>query len=284
VFRSSIDQLEQAVERVAEAVVSVAPVDLPRTEATEALLALERLGVRLEATIGSLLSDLEARGAHETEGSYSMANWLAARTGQRRATAGSRVHLARRLRSMPATAEALAAAEITASHATVLSRALNARTAEAFARDEAMLVASARNLTADQLTQVIEFWLRHHDVDGPEPVSEDRDRFWLSQTLDGRLKGNFDLGGDLAVTVRATIEETVTQLLAHERSCREADPTDPRADHPTSRRRARALAVLCERAAASPDNPARRRPLFNLHTTIATLTRTGTPEDWMLEP
>lgn len=282
-FGTAIEQLEESIDRIAEMVRSVEDVDVVREEATAGLLGLERQRERLEAAVGALMSDLEARGAHEHDSAYSMANWLAARTGQRRDAAGSRVFLARKLRSMPATAKALAGGEITASHASVLSRALNPRTAEAFARDEGVLVASAKKLTADQLIKVVEFWLRHADPDGTEPDPEDRDRFWLSQTLDGRLKGNFDLGGDAAVQVKMVLDELCQQLLAQDKKSREVDPTDPRADETASQRRARALEVLCERAAASPKNPARRQPLFNLHTTIDTLAGTGNREDWLLE-
>ena len=69
-----------------------------------------------------------------------MADWLSARTGELREDTGSRMHLATKLRSMPATDEALAAGHITHSHAHVLSRALNPRTKEAFARDEQLFI------------------------------------------------------------------------------------------------------------------------------------------------
>jgi len=184
---------------------------------------------------------------------------------------------------MPVTSEAVRAGDITHTHARVLARALNPRTAEAFARDEAMLVGTARKLTADQLVQVIEFWLRHHDPDGTEPGEEGgRNRFFLSQTLDGRLKGNFDLGGDLAITVKTAIDELVSELLRADKDNRKIDPTDPGLDDRPSQRRARALGELCTRAATSPANPARRQPLFVLHTTLDTLAETGDPTDWML--
>lgn len=282
-FGTVVEQLESAIDAAAALVASVEDDEVSRSEALEALLALERFGERLEATVCGLATDLEARDAHRPDLATSMANWLSARTGQARNTTGSRLHLARKLRSMPATSEAVAAGDITHSHAQVLARALNPRTVEAFARDEAMLVGTARKLTADQLVQVVEFWLRHNDPDGTEPGQEGgRDRFFLSQTLDGRLKGNFDLGGDLAVTVKTAIDELVSELLRADKANHDVDPTDPGLDERPSQRRARALGELCTRAAASPKNPARRQPLFVLHTTIDTLAETGDPTDWML--
>lgn len=282
-FGTVIEKLESAIDAAAALVASVGDLEASPAEALGALLALEGLGERLEATIGALAAELEARDAHRAELAPSMANWLSARTGQARATAGSRLHLARTLRSMPVTAQAVAAGEITHTHAKVLARALNARTAAAFARDEAMLVDAAGKLTADQLVQVVAYWLRRNDPDGAEPGEEGgRDRFFLSQTLDGRLKGNFDLGGDLAVTVKIAIDEMVSELLRADKANREVDPTDPGLhDHP-SHRRARALGELCTRAAASPENPGRRQPLFVLHTTVDTLAESGDPAAWKL--
>ncbi len=282
-FGTVVEQLEAAIEAAAALVASVEDVDVSRSEALEALLALERLRERFEATVGGLATDLEARDAHRPDLATSMANWLAARTGQARDAVGSRLRLARDLRSMPATAGALAAGEITHSHANVLSRALNPRTVDAFARDEAkILVGAAKKLTADQLVQVVEFWLRHANPDGAEPGPEGKDRFYLSQTLDGRLKGNFDLGGDLAITVKTAVDEIVSELLRADKANHDVDPTDPGLDELPSQRRARALGELCTRAAASPKNPARRQPLFVLHTTIDTLAESGDPMDWML--
>lgn len=280
----TVEQLEGAVDTVATSVASVETQDLDRDTATDTLVRLERCRERLVAAIGRYTSDLEARGFHEGDGAYSMANWIATRTGQARATAGSRCFLARKLRTMPETAAAFDAGDITSSHARVLARALNPRTADAFTRDETMLVGHARKLTADQLAQVVEFWLSRHDPDGAEPRLEgEDDRFYLSRTLNGRLKGDFDLGGDLAIRVERAIEELVSQLLKSDKFNRETDPSDPGAAQTTSQRRARALGELCDRAAASPNNPARRQPLFTLHTTVDTLTGRGDPADWLTQ-
>ncbi|MDZ7676909.1 MAG: DUF222 domain-containing protein [Acidimicrobiales bacterium] len=283
-FGSLIDNMEADVDALVDLVRAAEGEDLVRDEAADVLVRLERQRERLEATIGGLVSDLDAREFHRGDAAYSMANWLASRTGQFRNHVGARVNLAVKLRSMPATMAALVAGELTHDHASVLSRALLARTADAFERDETMLVETARKLTADQLTRVIELWLRYHDPDGPEPrVEGEDDRFFVSQTLDGRLKGNFDLGGDLAVLVKTVIDELVAQLLRRDKTNRKADPTDPGLDQLPSQRRARALGELCERAAAANDNPAKRQPLITLHTTVQTLAGTGQLDDWMLE-
>jgi len=285
VFGTVVEELESAVGNAASFVASIEDVDVSRSEALDALLRFERAGEQLRAVIGGLATDLESRDAHRDDLATSMANWLAARTGEARKDVGHRMRLAHDLRSMPATAEALAGGEITHSHANVLSRALTPRTMDAFARDEArILVPTAKKVTADQLAQVVEFWLRKNDPDGTEPDLEGgRDRFHMSLTLDGRLKGNFDVGGDLAVTVKMVVDEKVHQIHQRDKENRKADPTDPGLSQLPSQRRARALGELCTEAACSPKNPAGRKPMFVVHTTLDTLTETGDPTDWKLE-
>ena len=45
------------------------------------------------------------------------------------------------------------------------------------------------------------------DPDGPDPGEGPDDTFHLSQTLDGRLKGILDLGGDAAIRAKAILEK-----------------------------------------------------------------------------
>lgn len=252
------------------------------TSQAEIVLALERELERLGHVVGLVLSHADANGSAAIDGKRSMADWLESRTGQRRSVAGSRTWLATRLRSMPHTDEALAAGDITATHAQVLTRAQTPRTLERFAEDEAMLVAAARRLTADQLAKVVAHWLHHVDADGPEPV-EHEDVFHLSMTMDGRLKGDFDLGGDLAIRAKAILDEATEQLRRQDREARRVDPNDGRAGERAAQRRARAFGNVLDRASISPANPARRQPLFNVHTTLDTLTGRGDPLEWKTE-
>lgn len=279
-----VEQLETVVNVLVAGVRDLESQDVNRSDVTDVLVRLERCRERLGAASGRLVADLEARSAHVYDGAYSMANWLTTRTGQARSVTGSRLRLARKLRTMPVTSDALDVGEITESHVRVLARALNPRTIDVFARDEKLLVDHARKLTADQLAQLVEFWLRRHDVDGPEPrVEGDDDRFWLSRTIDGRLKGTLDVGGSLALTIERALDEVVQQLLARDKQNRDIDPTDPGLDQTVAQRRARALGVLAERAASSGQNPARRQPLFSLHTTVDTLAGAGDPADWLVD-
>lgn len=283
-FGPTIEALRETVDGLQAEVRAVEGVELDWSVVADELVALEREHERVGHLIGLLVSDLEARDAHVRDGARSMATWLTQRTGQRRSITGSRCALAKKLRSMPVTDAAVGAGRLTASHAQVLGRCLNQRTAEVFAEQEPMLVEVAETLSADALAHFVEAWLRLHDPDGPEPGTEGRDDvFHLSQTLEGRLKGTFDLGGEAAIRAKAVLDEAVTQLRREDKAARDVDPTDPRAGQTMSRRRARAFRRILDRAAASPRNPARREPLLVVHTNLPTLAGTASPDEWMAQ-
>lgn len=181
---------------------------------------------------------------------------------------------------MPATDLAVGDGRITGSHAHLLARCRNQRTAEVFAEQEVAPVGVAETMSADELAHFVEAWLPMFDPDGPDPGGGRDDVFHLSQTLEGRLKGTFDLGGELAIRAKAVFDETTDQLRREDRAARDVDPTDPRAGETTSRRRARALGRILDRAAVSPISPARREPLFTVHTNLATLAGSPGPDEW----
>ena len=282
-FGPAIQALRETVDRLQAAVRAAEDAEVDWSVVADDVVALERERERVDHLIGCLVSDLQARGAHVRDGARNMATWLTQRTGQRRDITGSRCALAEKLRSMPATDAAVGAGRLTGSHAKVLGRCLNARTAEVFAEHEEELVAVAETMSADALAEFVAAWLRLHDPDGPEPGEGPDDTFHLSQTLEGRLKGDFDLGGEAAIRAKAVFDEATDQLRREDRAARDVDPADPRAGQTISRRRARALLRILERAAASPRNPARREPLFTVHTNLPTLAGTAGPGDWKVQ-
>lgn len=280
-FGPAIQLLRETVNRLHAEVRAVEQGDLDWSVVADEVVALERERERVDHLIGCLVSDLESRRAHVRDGARNMATWLTQRTGQRRDITGSRCALAKKLRSMPATDVAVGDGRITGSHAQVLGRCLNERTADVFAEQEHELVGVAETMSADDLSDFVEAWLRLFDPDGPDPGEGPDDTFHLSQTLDGRLKGRFDLGGDGAIRAKAIFDEATDQIRHEDKAARDVDPTDPRAGETMSRRRARALRRILDRAAVSPKNPARRDPLFTVHTNLPTVAGTATPEEWM---
>jgi hypothetical protein len=118
----------------------VDPDTLDGAELADAVVELHRQQARLAAATTRLTAVLEARRVYADDGSRSCGAWLAHHcrlpVGQARAQAW----LGRRLRTMPATAEAFAAGEISQRHAAVLASLAAGRTAEFFA-------ATRRNLS-----------------------------------------------------------------------------------------------------------------------------------------
>lgn len=280
-FGPAIQLLRETVDRLQAEVRAAEPGDLDWSVVADEVVALERERERVDHLIGLLVTDLESRRAHVRDGARNMATWLTQRTGQRRDITGSRLALASKLRSMPATDAAVGDGRITGSHAKVLGRCLNKRTADVFAEQETKLVGVAETMSADSLADFVEAWLRLFDPDGPDPSEGPDDSFHLSQTLEGRLKGRFDLGGDSAIRAKAILDEATDQIRAEAKAARDVDPTDPRAGETMARRRARAFQRILDRASVSPKNPARRQPLFTVHTNLSTVAGTATPEEWM---
>ena len=234
-------------------------------------LVLDSYGLRQRVTAfeAKVLARFDESGAWAGEGAYNAANWLSSHTGTTAAEGRSRVRLAKVLTQMPVAAEAFAAGDITDTHVRMLGACVGRRTRELFSEHEASLVDHARQLRADDFAIAVRKWLDLADPDGPEPADED-DTLFMSRTLDGRLKGKFDLGGEAAAAIEKAVNDRYQELFREDQRNREMNPTDPYLDLPAANRRARAFTELIEAGAAAPDNPARRKPAFNVFIDLKT--------------
>lgn len=104
---------------------------------------------RADAALMAATAEFDQRDAYVADGMLNARAWLAHHTAIGRATAGSIVWLAKRLRYMPAFAAALSDGAITYDHARLMATALNPRTLEPFVRGEALLLQHATTLEAD---------------------------------------------------------------------------------------------------------------------------------------
>ncbi len=189
-----------------------------------------------------------------------------------------RVRLARRLREMPATAEALADGAITVAHVERLARAATPERGELFARDEALLVDQARELTFAQWQRAVAYWEQLADPDGVEANSaaaEEQRRLHVSQTLDGSwvLDGQADaIRGGIVADVLARIDD---ELFADDWAQAKAlHGDDTRVEHlarTPAQRRFDALVEMATRAASTPADAKRPRPLFTVLVDYPTL-------------
>ena len=187
-----------------DAVLTLDPDTLDDAELADAVVGLHRQQARLAAATARLTAAVEARRVYAGDGSRSCGAWLAHRCrlpiGQGRA----RAWLGRRLRTMPATAEAFAAGDISQRHASVLASLAGGRTAEFFACDEAELLDDARRLSWPDFCRAVEYWRQCADPDGIEKDA-DHDEALRRIHLSPGLRGTGHLDGLLTPLGRATV-------------------------------------------------------------------------------
>ncbi len=224
--------------------------------ALSALVAdLETRADQLEAERLRVLGEWDARAAWAADGACNGAAWLAARGRIARSTAAGVVRDARQLRTMPGTAAAVADGRLAPAKARLLSRAVNARTREAFARDEEVLTEALAGLTVDDAALAIRYWLANVDQDGPEPDDRERNGVWLSQVGAGRWR----LKGDLDAEAGAIVSGVLDGLV--ERARRELREAGAELAGAGPRLRADALVDMARRCTAAPATAAGARPL-----------------------
>jgi len=204
---------------------------------------------------------------------------LAHRTHLPRGVTSAEVRLARRLRTMPVTAAALAAGDISGDHAERLARANRPGLEAAFARDEELLVGHATRLSWAEFNRALAYW---EQLAEPDEVEADADaqhqarRAHRSQTLDG----TWVLDALLDPVSGAIVDETLTEI---EKDLFDADWAAAKAEHgdkvsldklarTPAQRRADALMEMAARARTAPADGCRPRPLVTVLVDYPTLT------------
>jgi len=195
-----------AVRAVADAAVS--------GDAAGQVLVLLGMRAVLESAIAARLTVVEHGQAYAADGSVTLTSWVDRHCRTGRVEAARTVGLARRLERYRLIAAALAAGELTAGHAQVLGRALDALPEHLRARQEPLFLAVGA--LTDPHTLDVE--LRKHtsalDSDGADRAEDhdlDRNRVQLSTTLGGRwhLRGDLDpLSGATLRTALDAIRRT----------------------------------------------------------------------------
>ncbi|MGH9111812.1 MAG: DUF222 domain-containing protein [Acidimicrobiales bacterium] len=187
-----------------DGLVGMDPDSLDDAELGETVVELQRQRARLAAVSHRLTAALDARRVWADDGSRSAAGWLAHRCHLPLGQARGEVRLGRRLRSMPATAEAFAAGEITERHAALLGSLNTGRTAAQFAGHEAMLVDQARTLSWPDFCRAVDYWRQLADPDGPEDDAKG-DQARRRVHLSPGLRGSGILDGQLTALGRTVL-------------------------------------------------------------------------------
>jgi hypothetical protein len=266
VVTAEMQPLDAAVNGLAA--LDVADVDGHR--AAEMLVELRRVTARLAAVEARLVDRVESGRPWADVGYRTTANWLATSDNTALDDARRGVRLARRLRTMPATAAALVAGDITAAHAGRLAGLNGPLTAAAFAEAEEFLVGQARTMRWADFTKACAYWARAARNEQPDPDRADRDHRHVS--LHDGLRGTGLLSGELTPVAKAAVRAALERI---ERELFEADWAAARAEHGDTtttahlartprQRRHDALVEMATRSATAPAHGKRPRPLISI--------------------
>lgn len=230
------------------------------------LIEIERASRSLEAERLRRLAELDARGSFARDGYLSMAAWLVHRLRIAWSTAGQQVRMARGLRRMPRTREALTGGEVSATATAMLVSARETNAAE-FAAVEQTLVEAAATLGMRELRGAIAYWrdaaARAGAADDAEGTRERR-RLHVSPVLDGMVRVDGDLDpetGQLVITALRAVMAAPARDVADRR-------TPPQ-------RRADALGEICHQWMDGGNRPsiAGERPHLTVTLDLETLER-----------
>jgi hypothetical protein len=211
-----------------------------------------------------------SRRTWAADGAKSAAAWLARTTGAPKKDCASVIHLGREVQSMSHVSAAWEAGEISTAHVRRLVRCRNDRTAEAFCRDEAMLVQHGRTLRFSEFEQAIDYWMLAADPDGAEEGEVERRhrrRACLDRTIGGMWSGTMLLDPISGEIVAGELERLERQLFesdwAEARARVGREPLANELARSSDQRRVDALVEMAKRSAAAGPG-AVVRPLFTV--------------------
>jgi hypothetical protein len=228
----------------------------------EDLVELDLQITRLSAQRSRRLGEIDRRSTYEDLGYLSTASWVRDRCNISAREAAKRVHRARSIMLMPATAAAHAEGELNTQVVDMLAAARK-RHPDTFSEHESTLVEQAVNLTPRDASRLIAYWrqaLDHHDEDAA--VQHSRRRLHVAATFEGMVHGEFDLdpeSGEAVITALRALAET----------------TDDSDERTPAQRRADALVELCRDYLDHGDTPVRggEKPHISLLVSLETLER-----------
>ena len=239
-------------------------------ELDEAVLAIATPEAALAAFKAQLAHEWEARKTWVRDCAGSASAWLAKRSQADKKEWGSALWIGRVLTDMALVAAAYAAGDIATSHVRRLASVYNARTAEAFARDEAKLVGYAQGLTFLEFSMKVGCWELENDPDGTSQRARDaydrRDAYFVPSfggEFIGRQKMD-PLNGQTISDEHLRLEKMLFEsdwAEARERLGR--DPKAGELRRTPAQRRCDALAEMARRSAGA-DGTTSPRPLFTV--------------------
>ena len=250
--------LEEAVEQVAAVDVE----DLSADELHDLVRRLSVVSTRLEAQTVRVVHWWDATLTWADNGSKAPAARYARETHLPKPEANRLVRRGRALQSMPNTAEAYMAGEITGAHVDLIATCDREWANTTFAESEPLLVNNCKTAWFDNAVKATRYWQMYadRDADNPDPgkSTKDRDgnRLSASLLLDGKvfIDGVLDVvGGEIFI---AELDRLTEQVRLHDiRDGVERTPTQRRAD---------ALVEMATRSATTLADGQRPKPLFTV--------------------
>lgn len=250
---TGVEQLEVAVG----ALLDVDAHALSDAELHEYVVSLQRQRSRLAAAAASALSVWDERMVWVDDGSRSAAARLANETSSSNQTARVELRRARQLRSMPATAAALAAGTVSVDHVDLLAKANQQWRSADFTDHEAHLVQQCETLRFSDARKMVDYWCQRADANAAEEQAErqrESAHLSISPTLDGTvvLNGTLDpIGGAIVADQISRIERELY-----------LDDQRKGITRTTPQRRAAALVEMATRSATVAPGGRRPKPLF----------------------
>ena len=156
------------LHKVIDEMLAVAPADLDDETLHDDVIELQAVTARLTALKAARVAEWARRALWNTDGSTCASSRLATEAGLAPSAARDEVRRANALGEMPATAEALAAGDITVAHVELLARANSAGREDDFARDEDLLVEGCTTMAFDDAHQAVDYWVLSADEAGAE--------------------------------------------------------------------------------------------------------------------
>ena len=136
-------------------------------------------------------------------------SWLVCETGESWGQCALTIRLAERVQSMPLVHDCFATGALSETALRLLCDTWTVACADAFSRDEALLLSWAQRLDPKDLQLVLTTWRAHADPedDGPTPSAHDRRSLHISDTLDGMVHLDATLDREAGAIVRQAFRE-----------------------------------------------------------------------------
>ncbi len=160
------------LERLTQALAALRALEPGQLGDGDAIVALHRHLEQLEAVTTRAVGAFERGRAWEADGARTASAWLAAECSLPLRTARRRVVVGRALRDLPVAERAWLDGEVNGPAVGLLANARTEATAEALARDEALLVDHAGRLSHGSFAKALAYWRQRADPDGVEDEAE----------------------------------------------------------------------------------------------------------------